>query len=233
MENLFNCNGLDFRAKINGKEVMGKIHVSDGIVVLAAYTSHNSPYPHDDFQYWSFTTCDKATLEKSNIVDLEVIYKTDEEIESYKDFKVGDIVCNGAQQMKVIYRSGDLVVLQLESGRASKNYTVTELYDDGWRLKSPRPEGKQEEKEKYQPKAGDLVYAEVKGDIKNRFIFIYGDNTGCAIDYLRKRWELTFGIRWMYDTIRPATPKEAVLFTRILSKNGYEYDPEKKEVRKK
>lgn len=37
----------------------------------------------------------------------------------------------------------------------------------------------------------------------------------------------------MFSSIRPATSEEAEIFARIMAENGYEYDPVKKEVRKK
>lgn len=177
-------------------------------------------------------------LDNNFITDFHLLDKTSAEIEAYKDFKVGDIVCNGATQMKVIYRSGDLVVLQLENGRASKNYTVTELYDDGWRLKSPRPEGKQEEKEVYLPKEGDLVSVDTC-DVRE-YITLFSEHDKDkypvvrydVLDFVPKGEICSYPV-FTTGEIHPATNFHMDLYAKTLAENGYEYDREKKEVRKK
>lgn len=332
MENLFNCNGLGFRAKINGEECEGKIRVEHGVVYLCQ-NKQDGYFCRDKFGYkysWYVGDGSDEFLARNRVTEFQFLDMTSAEIEAYKDFKVGDIVCNGATQMKVIYRSGDLVVLQLENGRASKNYTVTELYDDGWRLKSPRPEGKQECEEvaltpqnpphfrtvivtraefgpyryimvyehtidekaptvrynpllldvkgeiftgnvpngevfpatdfekklykqtleangyefddkknvvhKYQPKKGDLVFEETC-DRAQKFIELYDScyNTPSVkfgLSDCKNKWHFHPKSGWPYTYIRPATSEEAAMFARIMSENGYEYDPEKKKVRK-
>lgn len=84
----------------------------------------------------------------------------------------------------------------------------------------------------YDPKVGDLVYAETPLKIM-RFIVLRQKSGDIVIDDTFDNWSLYTGeTPLIYNYIRPATAEEAALFTRILAENGYEYDPEKKEVRK-
>lgn len=94
--------------------------------------------------------------------------------------------------------------------------------------------------EKYEPKEGDLVVC-TTADHSQAFIRLHGDDYEYSPSLMRglswfmdkTKWYFYEDSSWAYATIRPATAEETALFTRILAENGYEYDPEKKEVRKK
>lgn len=84
----------------------------------------------------------------------------------------------------------------------------------------------------YEPKVGDLVYAETPSRLM-RFIVLRQKSGDIVIDDIFDNWSLYMGEEALiYNYIRPATAEEAALFARILSENGYIYDAEKKEVRK-
>lgn len=87
--------------------------------------------------------------------------------------------------------------------------------------------------EKYVPKKGDLVFAQV---VDQKFMFVFGDKNDISlanIAGIRDCWEFKQGIQWYYNSIRPASSMERDLFIRILSEHGYEYDPVEKVTRKK
>lgn len=91
---------------------------------------------------------------------------------------------------------------------------------------------------KYKPKDGDLVFVETF-DRSQKFIFLYGKNyyqtpsLKFGLSECPDEWRFHWNSPWVYTRIRPATVEEAALFTHIMAENGYEYNPEKKEVRKK
>lgn len=87
--------------------------------------------------------------------------------------------------------------------------------------------------EKYVPKKGDLVFAQNAGTIKQRFIFVFGDENEISLDYMNNRWEFTQGTQWFYNSIRPVSSRERGLFIRMLSEHGYEYDSVAGVTRKK
>lgn len=88
-------------------------------------------------------------------------------------------------------------------------------------------------KKKYEPKEGDLVYAEtIFGN--SRFIVLHKRSEDIVVDDILGSWSLYTPPRANALQFYPArTPDETAIFARIMSENGYEYDPEKKEVRKK
>lgn len=91
----------------------------------------------------------------------------------------------------------------------------------------------------YEPKEGDLVHLYTGGPCtRQEFLVIYGCDKRKTPSVAKgwglcSNWEFRADSIWSYDFAHAATHEDAALFTRILAENGYEYDPEKKEVRKK
>lgn len=145
MENLLNCDGRLFRAKIRCVECEGKIRVEDGEVYLCQ-DKQNGISCRYQFGYkysWKLTVNGKVNLEHYDVevTDLTLWPYTDAEIEAYKDFQVGDKVSDGKHVYEVIFRCGELVVTKNEHGKAMENATCNELYNDGFRLVAdPAPE---------------------------------------------------------------------------------------------
>lgn len=125
-----------------------------------------------------------------------------------------------------------------KSGRktivCTKRQEKADMCTDGARYVHER-----DETATYKPKEGDLVVFTLTDIEEKEYIGIWKCDpaiTPCLFS------SIITSYRWSYmpdshnvkgHIIRPATAEEAALFTRILSENGYEYDPEKKEVREK
>lgn len=93
--------------------------------------------------------------------------------------------------------------------------------------------------EKYEPKEGDLVVFTLTDIEEKEYIGIWKCDPAITPCLFRS---IITSYRWSYmpdshnvkgHIIRRATVDETVLFTDILEKNGYKYDPHKKEVRKR
>ena len=140
-KNLKGCAGMYFSAKINGKEVVGRIQ-EQGESVYLCQNKVNGACPADKLGY-KFGYCvsigGDCELKMANVTDLKL---QDEEgfVESYKDWQMGDkVTCNRgeSEELEVIFRSGELVVCKDKDGDATSNYTANELHEDGYRLKLP------------------------------------------------------------------------------------------------
>lgn len=93
------------------------------------------------YKYAWFVGMGYAPLISYGVSDLQLFPATAAEIESYKDWHVGDKIKNGCKIWEVIFRSGELVVCRRQDEIASSNYTCDELYNAGWRLVAdPEPE---------------------------------------------------------------------------------------------
>lgn len=143
MENLLQCDGRRFRCKIQRMPVEGKIRVENGNVYLCQ-NKMNGLEARDKYGYqcsWHISSGSKAALASFCIDDFVLLPYTPDEIESYKDWQVGDKVRLTASTVpyflapygEIIFRSGELVVAKL-NGSASKNYTCDEFYELGYRL---------------------------------------------------------------------------------------------------
>lgn len=94
-------------------------------------------------------------------------------------------------------------------------------------------------KEKYEPKEGDLVVFSLINGEAEEYIGLWKCNPDITPSLYKSiftnyRWTIIYNSNAVKGHIlRPATAEEASLFISILVENGYEYDPEKKEVRKK
>lgn len=139
MENLLNCKDRRFKCKINNTFVEGKIQVENGHVYLCQNEFNGISCKNKLGYLFSFYIDDasKASMNRYNITNFELIDMTKEEIENYKDWQVGDEIINIKTGIEgvIIFRSGDLVFFKDKNrGYASTSYTLTELYDSGYRL---------------------------------------------------------------------------------------------------
>lgn len=129
--------GQRFTAIIDGKSVEGKIQIEDGNIFLCQDKSDGfSPNNNDTLGYkcsWRVNDGSDRELIANQVRDLVLSNNANE----YKDWQVGDKVKIGDYFAKVIFRSGELVVLKnLEDGMATANFTCDELYEDGARLQT-------------------------------------------------------------------------------------------------
>ena len=136
MENLLNCDGRKFSAKINETYVEGLIRVEDGEAYLCQ--NQRNGYSCNDklgFKYsWSVRDGSIGSLNDTGVTDLRLHPVTTEEIEDYKDWQIGDKITDNIETLEVIFRGGELVVCKYSDDRASCNYTCNELHRCGYRL---------------------------------------------------------------------------------------------------
>lgn len=143
MENLLNCDGRRFRAKIDGVECEGRIQVYRGNVLLCQDAIRGCPFNNDlGYRYsWTVKSGTEDDLRNEKVSDFCLVVMTAAEIEANKDWRVGDKVTDGDRVWEVIFRSGELVVCKKDPGRATANHTCDELYGYGFRLVAdPTPE---------------------------------------------------------------------------------------------
>lgn len=237
MASLLNCDGRRFRANIDGVECEGKVRVENGMVFLCQNNKDgckaSNKYGYK-YSWKAYLFGDGSINPSYSVRDFCLLGRTSAEIEAYKDWQVGDRIRNDDIVWEVIFRSGKVVVCLNSSGSATTNYTCEELYNDGWRLVAEEDRDVHEsgKTDTYKPKEGDLVYA---GSTDGRQASIYlfeAYSPSVHRGFNSKCWEFFAGTIANVEFIRPATPEEAVLFASILAKNGYKYDPQKKEVRK-
>ena len=138
---LFKCSGQRFRAKINGTPCEGRIKVEDREVYLCQ-DKEDGIDCRDKLGYkYSWKISDRGTVCLDSplfqVTDFQlVVGRPKEEIETYKDWQVGDKVRfeQTAAEIEIIFRSGELVVGKYADDEATKNFTCEELYRRGFRL---------------------------------------------------------------------------------------------------
>lgn len=149
MKNLLNCNGRFFSAKIYEDEVIGRIRVENEQVYLCQNKRDGKDCENKmGYKYsWRVGSGEKEELTNEYVYDFKLTPLTSEYIEKYKDWQVGDVVelldeheKEFDERHKVIFRSGELVVLKNKDGEASENYTCDQLYKYGYRLFQPEME---------------------------------------------------------------------------------------------
>lgn len=136
MENLLNCNGRKFSAKIKGTYVEGLIRVEDGSAYLCQNKKDGTDCD-DKLGYifsWQVGNGSRDALVDTGITDLRLYPITAEQIEDYKNWQIGDKITDGIDTLEVIFRSGELVVCKDSDDDATSNYTCNELHKCGYRL---------------------------------------------------------------------------------------------------
>lgn len=150
MENLLKCDGRRFRCKIRETPAEGRIRVENGNVYLCQNKQEGAEVKcRFGYKYsWSISSGSDKMLAYNDVSDFVLIPSTPDEIESYKDWQVGDKIRCGAKVAsltlglygEIIFRSGELVVPKF-NGRTPCLFTCDELYKQGYRLDvEPLPE---------------------------------------------------------------------------------------------
>ena len=136
MENLLNCDGRKFSAKIRGTYVEGLIRVEDGRAYLCQNKKDGADCD-DRLGYrfsWTVRDGSRYALGDTGVTDLRLYPMTAEQIEDYKNWQIGDKITDGIETLEVIFRGGELVVCKDSDDDASSNYTCNELHKLGYRL---------------------------------------------------------------------------------------------------
>lgn len=143
MENLLQCDGRRFRCKIKETPAKGRIRVENGNVYLCQ-NEMDGAEARDKYGYkysWNVSSGSKESLALNHISNFVLTPSTPDEIESYKDWQVGDkIRCDaGVASLtlglygEIIFRCGELVVAKFRDC-ASPNFTCDDLHRVGYRL---------------------------------------------------------------------------------------------------
>lgn len=138
MENLMNCDGLYFKAKIDKEEITGRIRVENGGVYLCQDQMYSiNPKKRLGHKYgWGVFGGTPKDLKEMSVTDFHLM--TQEEAKRYKDWHVGDIVeGEEGDRLEIIFRSGEMAVVKTSYGNAKEPYTCEELYRHGYRLVLP------------------------------------------------------------------------------------------------
>ena len=232
---LTKCVNCRFRAKVDGKEIEGRIAV-DGDYLQFFYSNgdlysiHIPCYQEHGINYFD---------------DLEIVPR---DPEAYRDWQVGDTVHypNGDNDI-VIFRSGELVVLADDFTEENRDVTAvntcSQLFD--------RREGRlvltdieqqiiEERKEKkYEPQDGDICYVEDTYGYCSIFIYKNGfDRTNyyASLDSDKRCLTLLFTTGgYVVDNskitvLRPATEEEKQKLFDAMAKQGKRWNAEKKVV---
>ena len=136
MENLLNCDGRKFSAKIRGTYVEGLIRVEDGRVYLCQNKKDGADCG-DKLGYrfsWQVWNGSRDALDDTGVTDLYLYPMTAEQIEDYKYWQIGDKITDNIETLEVIFRGGELVVCKNSDDEATHNYTCNELHKCGYRL---------------------------------------------------------------------------------------------------
>ena len=221
------CVNCRFRAKVDGKEVEGRIAVDGNYLRFFydngdIYSIHIPCYRKHGTDYFD---------------DFEIVPR---DPETYQDWQVGDIIWDSHESGdsgRIIFRSGDFVAADIDGCGC---YTCEELFDDGYRLILTDIEQKIiDGKKKYEPQDGDICYAESKDDYRSIFVFRDGVfATDFYISYAKfekDAWELNMsGGHAISDNnvavLRPATEDEKQRLFDAMAKEGKRWNAEKKVV---
>lgn len=137
---LFKCNSRKFKAVIAGTPCEGRIRVENGEVYLCQDEKDGADC-RDKLGYkysWVVSRNGKINFDASsiNVTDFRLGNMSEEEIEAYKDWQVGDKVRveQTGKEIEIIFRSGELVVGKCDNGAATGNLTCEELHRLGFRL---------------------------------------------------------------------------------------------------
>lgn len=144
MKELEKLHGKRFTAKIQNTSVKGKICVDECYGVNCVYLCQNarngdSPPNKHLFGYkYGWVILDFSCPEDNSVTELKIIETmTKEEIENYKDFKEGDLLCKeGCDFFKKVEAVLNNIVFTIDQNKdqIAQFYSKTEIYDQGWRL---------------------------------------------------------------------------------------------------
>ena len=219
---LTKCVDCRFRAKVDGKEVEGRIAV-DGDYLQFFYDNGDIYSIHIPF-YWEHGKVDYFD-------DFEIVPR---DPETYRDWQVGDIIWDSHESGdngRIIFRSGDFVAADIDGCRC---YTCKGLFDDGYRLVLTDIEQKiidEKKKAEGTPQDGDICYAKSIRGYCDVFIFKAGwKRTTYYASCRYPHEEGTVMIDRDIDNLRSATDNEKLQLFGAMAKIGKRWNAEKKVV---
>lgn len=234
-EFLLKCHGLRFRATLMNKPQEGVIKVTSEGVMLC--------YGEEDPGYLvTFGRRDTLSFSKQTFAvlpsDFEIVPR---DPETYKDWQVGDKVCEDEHRnalYEVIFRSGELVFFKDWNNYATNPFTCSEAFRRfGLRLVLTDIEKQileEHQKTKWKPQDGDVCYSPLpmptifikEGDEENhRYYKAYIPDK----DYLSSGSGRIVPEDFQID-IRPATDAQKQLLFAALANNGKRWNAEKKVI---
>ena len=236
-EFLKRCDGLRFRAKLNGRPIDGMIRVLEGTLRLyyGAVNWLSHPTIEGFGHYFVIPEDDYVELFSDVFSDFEIVLR---DPETYKDWHVGDKIAkySRGRHREVIFRSGEVVIykLPINNEEAFGPYTCGELFGKGFRLVLTDIEKQiieEREKAEGKPQDGDLVAWKSKEDNENPAISIYkGKERSYATIYADGSTEYSTYATFAMNIIRPATDEETRRLFDVLAKDGKRWNAEKKVV---
>lgn len=141
MENLLNCHGRRFSARIYGVWCEGKITVQGGNVYLCQ-NEIDGTCDCRDLQGFHFAWFYSLAV-YSSVTDFQLLPEIIDP-STYKDWQVGDKMKNAHFKWtkEVIFRNGKLIVCKSTIGDVTVNFNCDALFEYGWRLivDQPKPE---------------------------------------------------------------------------------------------
>ncbi len=225
---------LNFKAVVDGRIVSGKILPEDASHIRLDF-EYTRFYIHDD-NLSRLIDGESIELLSSSISDFEIIPR---DPETYKDWQVGDKVCEEEHKnacYEVIFRSGELVLFKDWNNWASNPMTCSEAFTRfGMRLVLTDIEKQiieERKKPEWKPQDGDICYVKAN----NEWIFIKKDSMFCSNMYVGFCIERN---RLYYSDIitdnspkelRPATNEEKKKLFDTMAKEGKRWNAEKKVV---
>lgn len=139
MKDLKHLHGRKFTANIIEIPVEGKICIDDYVYLCQDIMEGDRPSNIQLFGYrysWGLECIDDP--EVNSVTNLKILSMTKEEIEDYKDFKEGDVLCKkGSDTLKKVDAVLNNIVFTIDQDelKYSTHYSKQELYNKGWRLK--------------------------------------------------------------------------------------------------
>lgn len=217
---LTQCVNCRFRAKVDGKEVEGRIDVAGDY--LQFFYSHGDIYSMLISYYWEHHGVDYFD-------DFEIVPR---DPETYRDWQVGDvIIATDGNTGRIIFRSGDFVAADFDGCMC---YTCKELFISGYRLVLTDIEQQiigEKKKAEWTPQDGDICYAKSISGYCDVFIFKAGwKRTTYYASCRYPHEEGTVMNDRDIDNLRPATDNEKLQLFYAMAKIGKRWNAEKKVV---
>lgn len=226
---LTKCVNCRFRAKVDGKEGIGKIEKPKTGILLTGGDMFGcvvSPTEMDNLLRGVDLTTEDGNF---YITDFEIVPR---DPEAYRDWQVGDTIeySDNYSTGRIIFWDGDFVAADIEG--TCNWYTCDELFNEGYRLVLTDIEKQiiEEKKREYEPQDGDIVAWKDKDDDGDSAVSIYKAKhrsyitlfvTGCCFV---PEGTLAMGI------VRPATEDEKQKLFDAMAKEGKRWNAEKKVV---
>ena len=231
---LTKCVNCRFRAKVDGKEVEGRIAV-DGDYLRFFYNNGDI--------YSIHIPCYQEHGKVDYFDDFEIVPRNPQR---YQDWQLWDTIeySDNYSTGRIIFRGGDFVAADIEG--TCNYYTCDELFNEGYRLVLTDIEQQIiGGKKKYEPQDGDICYVETRSDHKS--IFIYKKSKSKKTSYYVSYGRNVYGRKRLLSIakpdvlcmvtddcsitfLRPATEEEKQKLFDAMAKEGKRWNAEKKAV---